>query len=218
MKTSFLIIIGVTIVGASIALSLAALDYQSAYNQNCKSDGGKVIGFLKCVYVREDFVLPNPLTVEIYFDDTFQYEDLELHFYDIEDSRCPLDVTCVWEGKVTAMIHVKNQTHKIAGYFTPNYTISYITPYNVTLVDIQPHPISTEKPEYIATLEIKKLDVDDSEQTSMKSNDISGIPTAQEFLEMDCEKLSHLFPEFPSEEVADAWITRMHECINEKES
>jgi len=103
---------------------------------------------------------PNPFTVGIPFDQTFQYKDLELYFYDIEDSRCPLDVTCVWEGEVTVMIHVRNQTHKIAGYFTPGYTISYITPYNVTLVDIQPHPISTEKPDYIATLEITTLDDD----------------------------------------------------------
>lgn len=96
--------------------------------------------------------------VEIPFEQTIQYEDLELYFYDVEDSRCPTDITCIWEGQVTAMIHVKNQTHKISGYFTPNHTVNYITPYNVTLVDIQPHPVSTEKPEYVATLEIKKLE------------------------------------------------------------
>lgn len=95
-------------------------------------------------------------TIKIPFDQTFQYEDLELYFYDVEDSRCPTDVTCIWEGQVTAMIHVKNQTHKISGYFTPNHSINYITPYNVTLVDIQPHPISTEKPDYVVTLEITK--------------------------------------------------------------
>ena len=96
--------------------------------------------------------------VEIPFEQTIQYEDLELYFYDVEDSRCPVDVSCIWEGQVTAMIHVKNQTHKISGYFTPNHTVNYITPYNVTLVDIQPHPVSTEKPEYVATVEIKKLE------------------------------------------------------------
>ena len=48
--------------------------------------------------------------------------------------------------------------------------------------------------------------------------DISSISSVQEFLEMDCEDLNHIFQEFPSVEVADAWNTRMHECINEKES
>jgi hypothetical protein len=31
---------------------------------------------------------------EIKMDQRIQFEDLELYFYDIEDSRCPLDVTC----------------------------------------------------------------------------------------------------------------------------
>ena len=44
------------------------------------------------------------------------------------------------------------------------------------------------------------------------------IPSVQEFLQMDCEDLNHLYPEFPSEEVADAWVTRMHECLNEQEN
>jgi len=51
-----------------------------------------------------------------------------------------------------------------------------------------------------------------------KFREIASIPTAQEFLEMNCEELTHLYPEFPSKEVADAWNTRMHECINEQES
>ncbi|WP_237089322.1 hypothetical protein [Nitrosopumilus adriaticus] len=48
--------------------------------------------------------------------------------------------------------------------------------------------------------------------------DVSSIPSAQEFLNMDCEDLNHHYPEFPSEDVADAWITRMHQCLNEQEN
>jgi hypothetical protein len=137
LKAIFLVIIGIVIV--SIALMIGIMQYQTEYNQNCHDDNGKVTGFLNCTLIREDFSLPHPFTVVIPFDQTFQYEDLELYFYDIEDSRCPLDVTCVWEGEVTAMIHVRNQTHKTAGFFTPNYTISYITPYNVIHYSIQCH-------------------------------------------------------------------------------
>lgn len=106
----------------------------------------------------EDFILHNSTIVVLKIGQVFHYIDLELEFYDIEDSRCPLDVTCIWEGKVTAMIHVRNQTHKIAGFFIPGHTVSYISPYNITLIDIQPHPVSTEKPDYVATLKITKLD------------------------------------------------------------
>jgi hypothetical protein len=94
--------------------------------------------------------------VKIPFGNTIHFDDLELYFYDIEDSRCPLDVVCIWEGQVTAMILVKNQTDKISGHFMPGNTISYISPFNITLTNVEPHPISTEKSEYVATLSISK--------------------------------------------------------------
>jgi len=104
----------------------------------------------------ENYHLGEPF--EIKMNQTIQFEDLELYFYDIEDSRCPLDVTCVWEGKVTVMIHVQNQTHKNAAFFTPGSTVTYHTPYEITLVDILPHPISTEEPDYVAILDISKIE------------------------------------------------------------
>ena len=100
---------------------------------------------------------PNPFNVGLEFGKTFEHEELEIKFYDVEDSRCPLDVTCVWEGNVTVMIHVSNQTHDISGPIPIGFTITYITPYEITLKDIQPHPISTEKPDYVVTLEITNL-------------------------------------------------------------
>jgi hypothetical protein len=95
-------------------------------------------------------------TIELKFNEKIRIGDIELNFYDIEDSRCPLDVTCVWEGKVTAMIQVQNQTDKISKNLSPGFTLSF-TPYNITLVDVLPHPISTEKPDYVVILEITKL-------------------------------------------------------------
>jgi len=50
------------------------------------------------------------------------------------------------------------------------------------------------------------------------SPETMSIPSAQEFLEMDCQEIIHFFPEFPSEEVAHAWNTRMHECLDAQES
>ena len=98
--------------------------------------------------------------IKIVFGNTIHFDELELYFYDIEDSRCPLDVVCIWEGQVTVMIYVNNQTDKIPVHFTLGDTISYITPYRITLIDVEPHPISTEKPEYIATLSISKNQIE----------------------------------------------------------
>ena len=34
-------------------------------------------------------------------------EDLEIKFLEVsEDSRCPKDVTCIWEGRVTAVVEI----------------------------------------------------------------------------------------------------------------
>lgn len=94
--------------------------------------------------------------LEIKFGETISYDNLKLYFYDVEDSRCPSDVTCIWEGKVVAMIHTSNDTHKIGGPLEIGYPMTYITPYTITLLDVKPYPISTEKPSYVATLEITK--------------------------------------------------------------
>ena len=62
-----------------------------------------------------------------------------------------------------------------------------------------------------------KEQVGELEEIKMIDDDISAIPSAKEFLEMDCDELEHIFQEFPDKETADAWNTRMHECIDEQE-
>ena len=112
-------------------------------------------------------------TVEIKLGQEIQVNDLNLNFHDIEDSRCPSDLTCVWEGEVTAMIAVKNQTHSVSEIFTPGYTLSYITPYEITLVDVQPYPISTKEAKYVATVNISQLE-EKIEDSYNDFRDVSG--------------------------------------------
>ena len=58
MKTKPIVIIGVIIVSAIIASAVGIIQYQSTYNHNCFSDGGYVVGFLRCTYIHEDFAGP----------------------------------------------------------------------------------------------------------------------------------------------------------------
>jgi len=55
MKTRLLIIIGIVIIGVIVTSTVGTMQYQSVYNQNCSSDDGYVVGFLKCMYINEDF-------------------------------------------------------------------------------------------------------------------------------------------------------------------
>ena len=94
--------------------------------------------------------------IKIPFGETVSLDNLKITFYDIEDSRCPSDVTCIWEGKVSAMIRVSNSTLDIGGPQPIGFVQKSFPPYLITLKDIQPYPVSTEKPDYVATLEITK--------------------------------------------------------------
>ena len=120
-----------------------------------------LIFFLLLLYpITESFA--EEISVKI--DQTVSYENLKFYFYDVEDSRCPSDVTCVWEGNVLAMIQISNQTHKIDGPHGLNTPLTFFEPYKIILLDVSPIPISTEKPDYIATLNVTKLQTSESDK------------------------------------------------------
>jgi len=58
MNPMLLIIITATIVVVIVASTVGTMEYQKTYNQNCNSDGGKIVGFLRCIYINEDFDVP----------------------------------------------------------------------------------------------------------------------------------------------------------------
>ena len=137
-----------------------------------------LIIFLVCtIIISFDFVFGEEITVEI--GKTESYEDLKFYFYDIEDSRCPIDLTCIWEGQVFPMIQISNETHKIGGPHGLNTPLTFFEPYEIVLFDVSPIPISTEKPDYVATLKVTKLQSELSdEQICGKGNVlINGICT-----------------------------------------
>ena len=90
--------------------------------------------------------------IKVKFGETVSYENLKFYFYDIEDSRCPSDVTCIWEGRVLTMTRISNATLDIGGYRNIGNVEKSFPPYVVTLKDLQPYPVNTEKPNYVATM------------------------------------------------------------------
>lgn len=91
------------------------------------------------------------ITKEVFFES----ENIHVRLLDIEDSRCPFDVQCVWEGQVTVDVKVSSGNRA----FEPqkdlgNYTISLNEPldgstiqldqYSLQLLKVKPHPTSTE--------------------------------------------------------------------------
>ena len=97
--------------------------------------------------------------IKLHLGQIINTHDLEFTLHDINDSRCPSDVNCVWEGQVTATVQIQNQTHMKTVDFTLDESYTFFSPFKITLRDVSPFPISTEKPDdHIATLVMCSLD------------------------------------------------------------
>ncbi len=75
-----------------------------------------------------------------------------------EDSRCPVDVTCIWAGEVKIQFAVR--VSKVDSQMTIREGDSAVTGvYRVTLLRVEPRPASTGRvapDDYRATLKIGK--------------------------------------------------------------
>lgn len=79
---------------------------------------------------------------------------------EINDSRCPSDVVCIWEGKADVKIEVKSPDRGTVLLSTYNHRIDTLGNYSFELKDISPYPISTKTiklEDYDVTLKIMEL-------------------------------------------------------------
>ena len=79
----------------------------------------------------------------------------------LEDSRCPSDVTCIWQGKANLNLSMSQvlKTDIILDTYEQN-TATVFGKYKVELIDVKPYPISTAQiriGDYTAVLRISKI-------------------------------------------------------------
>jgi len=115
----------------------------------------------------------NQHTIEIIeLDDVFELqpqqhvefldENLYMSFLNVlEDSRCPSDVTCIWQGKTRLSFSMSQvlKTEVILDTYEQN-TATVFGKYKVELIDVKPYPISTaqiKNDDYNAVLRISKI-------------------------------------------------------------
>ncbi len=99
---------------------------------------------------------------------SYDAADLHLRFVNVtEDSRCPSDVQCVWEGQVTISLEATRSSDSGSDNFSltigPDNELSTrkVDGHLVRLVGVEPYPVSTEPilpSEYMATLIIHNSD------------------------------------------------------------
>lgn len=109
-----------------------------------------------------------PETFDLGIEKSFQIDgeylssdnSLKFSISDINDSRCPSDVVCVWEGKADVTIKVESPQPGTIVLSTYDNLIDTVGNFSFELKDVSPYPISTETielEEYNLTLKITEL-------------------------------------------------------------
>lgn len=91
-------------------------------------------------------------------------KSLEFTITELNDSRCPSDITCIWAGKVDVNITVAKPTFGTIELSSHNYSIDTLGDFSFELIDVAPYPLSSETIElkdYLVTLEIHRINKDD---------------------------------------------------------
>lgn len=85
----------------------------------------------------------------------------EISILNIEDSRCPSDVTCVWEGEVKISVHVVKDKNPLGNFTLTSragdrtMATQTVDGYSIQVIEVNPYPVSTKQislSDYIVTL------------------------------------------------------------------
>ncbi|HEU5221491.1 MAG TPA: hypothetical protein VFU58_05475 [Candidatus Nitrosotalea sp.] len=95
--------------------------------------------------------------------------NIDVKFLNVtDDSRCPSDVTCIWQGKSTITVNVVKSGQNVgdfsltSGLGDKNATAQILDGYFLQLTKIEPYPKSgttTPLSDYVATFELSKYGI-----------------------------------------------------------
>jgi hypothetical protein len=99
---------------------------------------------------------------EFQYGEINQSDDNSLKFSitEINDSRCPSDVVCIWEGEAIVKIKIESPQKATINLSTYDNLIDTLANYSFELIDVSPYPISTKTiklNDYTVTLKIEEL-------------------------------------------------------------
>lgn len=100
--------------------------------------------------------------LELRFDETADHAVLEIEWVDLEDSRCPTGVQCIWAGQLVTTLEVRRGTdepERIELLRRVGDDPEAVTAlgFEFRLLDVQPHPkdgVTIERDDYVATIEV----------------------------------------------------------------
>jgi len=143
-------------IAMALMFSISGCDLLSLFND---PDGPGVTSQLPSVLLGEEFDLGFGQAVQIP-SASIAY----VKFTDVlEDSRCPLDVTCVWAGNAKVQVEVRElgkAANKIELNTTNDPREVFFGTFRVDLVNVMPKKTSTRElseQEYIVTLKVEDV-------------------------------------------------------------
>jgi hypothetical protein len=100
--------------------------------------------------------------IDLRFDETVEYQDLKLRLTGLDDSRCPIGVTCVWEGQIVATVEVARGAEdsvelELVRRVGIEPETSRAFDHELVLQGVDPHPqygVTRERSDHVAHIEI----------------------------------------------------------------
>lgn len=93
-------------------------------------------------------------------------EGLKIKFFNItEDSRCPSDVQCFWEGQITIVVNIEKDDSNLGDFNLTarsgheDLAIKTFDGYSIKLIKVDPYPKTTQKirlSDYVVSLIVSK--------------------------------------------------------------
>ncbi len=88
----------------------------------------------------------------------------------VEDSRCPKNTNCVWEGQAMVKVKIKTESGEYESLLNlrkgrPEEAFSTIEGYTYQIIAVEPYPVAgskIKKEEYVVTLEVVEGEVVDT--------------------------------------------------------
>jgi hypothetical protein len=106
--------------------------------------------------------ISEPFTLKFNQGAMITFDNILVRFSNItSDSRCPSDVTCIWQGEVSIQVDVKQENTTFENIILgENDEVPIFGKYFIRLLKVEPYPQSThmiQQDDYIATLVITKI-------------------------------------------------------------
>ena len=90
----------------------------------------------------------------------FDQEGLEVQFVSVvDDSRCPIDTTCVWAGEAIVRLAIRSASGTVTEHDVVEGHSTTVDNYRVSVTQVLPKPVSTRKiapADYRVTIKVQR--------------------------------------------------------------